>query len=241
MGRISILSSKKLDPPVLKALNGSFDITEKEFISIEPILTDTKRKEVESVLNKDDAYIAFTSSSSVNTLIKLLGKQIPFPETGFTIFGISGKTHAAIKKIFPEDVIITADNANDLAQKILLYKAKHVVFFCGDKRRDELPDILAQQNVNVQEVVLYHTKELPVKLQENFDAVLFFSPSAANSFFTANRISDSTVFFSIGKTTAETIRSLSHNNEIVIAEQPSQASMLAAVKDYFKLNGNAEK
>jgi uroporphyrinogen-III synthase len=239
MGRIRILSSKKLDPPVLKALNESFDISEEEFISIEPILTDAKRKEVEWLLNTDNAFIAFTSSSSVNTLNQLLEKQIPFPETGFTIFGISGKTAAAIKKIFPEDVIVTAENANDLAEKILLYKAKQVLFFCGDRRRDELPDILAQHNVMVQEVVLYHTKEIPVKLEGHFDGVMFFSPSAVNSFFT-NNISNNTVFFSIGETTAETIRSLS-DNEIVIAEQPSQASLVAAVKKYFKKSGNAKE
>jgi uroporphyrinogen-III synthase len=241
MDRIKILSSKKLDPPVLKALNGSFDIREQEFIFIEPILTDAKRKEVESVLNTDNACIAFTSSSSANTLSKLLENQIPFPETGFSIFGISGKTQAAIKKIFPEDVIITADNARDLAEEILLYKPKHVLFFCGDRRRDELPDILDQHHVVVQEIVLYHTREIPVTVEDNFDAVLFFSPSAVNSFFTANNVSERTVLFSIGNTTAETIRSLSDKNEIVISEQPSQASLLAAVKKYFKITGNAEK
>lgn len=240
MGKICILSTKKLDDAVFKSLNGSIDIREQEFIAIEPILTDTKRKEVESLLNTDEAFIAFTSSSSVNTLSQLLHKQIPFHETGFTIFGISGATQAAIKKIFPEDVTVTADNAHDLAQKILSYKAKRVLFFCGDKRRDELPDILEQQQVQVQEVVLYHTKEVPVKVNSDFDAVLFFSPSAVNSFFTANQVSARTVFFSIGKTTAETIKLVS-DNPIVIAEQPSQAAMLAAVKKYYKITGHAKE
>jgi uroporphyrinogen-III synthase len=240
MERISILSSKKLEAPVLRSLNGNFDITEQEFISIEPILTDKKRKEVESLLNTDEAFIAFTSSSSVNTLSQLLEKQIPFPETGFTLFGISGKTQAAIKKIFPEDVIVTADNASDLAQKILSYKAKRVLFFCGDKRRDELPDMLEQQQVQVQEVVLYHTKELPVKVNGDFDAVLFFSPSAVNSFFSVNQVSPGTVFFSIGKTTAETIKLIS-DNPVVVADQPSQAAMLAAVKKYYKITGHAKE
>ena len=233
MEPIRILSTKKLVPSVIKdAYTKGIEIIEKEFISIHHITTEQKKKEVDKWLEADNNYLAFTSSSSVIALSKLLGTKVSFPETGWTIFGLSGKTFQELKKMFPDDVIVRAESAKELAEQILIYKPKDIVFFCGDRRRDELPDILTQQHIVVHEVILYETHEEPIAVSDHFSAVLFFSPTGVNSFFAANEPAPSTVCFAIGTTTGDHIASMS-TNEIIVAEKPTQESVLDAVKKYF--------
>jgi uroporphyrinogen-III synthase len=47
----------------------------------------------------------------------------------------------------------------------------------------ELPKLLKQQDVEVNEIVVYHTIPIPHKLSKITAAVLFFSPSAVESLF----------------------------------------------------------
>ena len=107
-----------------------------------------------------------------------------------------------------------------------------IIFFCGNKRRDELPDALKKAAIVVKEVIVYNTTETAQPATDDVDGVLFFSPSAVNSFFIVNRLKKNTVCFAIGKTTAKGVSQFS-NNKIIISELPSQEGMLAAITRIF--------
>ncbi len=99
-----------------------------------------------------------------------------------------------------------ARNASQLADIIIAEGIKNIVFFCGDRRRDELPDKLHSNGVNVEEIIVYRTIENPHPLNTDYDGVVFFSPSAVNSFFRDNKPGDKVIFYTMGDTTANEIK-----------------------------------
>jgi uroporphyrinogen-III synthase len=147
---------------------------------------------------------------------------------------LSGKTKNSLNPNIKESQIIaTAENASALAQKIIEHNAKEIVFFCGNKRRDELPGILKRAGIKLEEIVVYETVETPVVSTKDFDGILFFSPSAITSFFSVNRLNKNSICFAIGKTTADALKEYT-NNKIIISEYPGEEMMLATVNFYFK-------
>ena len=117
--------------------------------------------------------------------------------------------------------------ANYLAAQI---KNEEVTYFCGNKRRDELPDILDNKGIIVNEVVAYQTILSPNELIKNYDGLLFFSPSGIESFLSKNSI-DQEVAFCIGGTTAKEAQK--HFKTVVEAKLPSVESVLNSVNAYF--------
>jgi uroporphyrinogen-III synthase len=232
METIKILSTKELHPSLTaSAENNGISIEQRAFISIHPIETEQKRKEIHKWIMSDKKFFVFTSVNAVHS-VKAANLEMPMHISGRIIFTIAGKTSQEAAKLFPQDRIVVADNAAALAATVLLYKVKEVIFFCGDKRRDELPDLLERQQVIVHEVIVYETQEEPGQVQDHYDAVLFFSPSGVSSFFSANELKPAVTCFAIGNTTADTIRDFTVNG-IIVADQPTQASIIDAVKKHF--------
>ena len=58
----------------------------------------------------------------------------------------------------------------------------------------------------MEEVIVYHTIENPHPLNTDYDGVIFFSPSAVNSFFTDNKPGEKVIFYTMGDTTANEIK-----------------------------------
>ncbi|HEX5668158.1 MAG TPA: uroporphyrinogen-III synthase, partial [Chitinophagaceae bacterium] len=69
-------------------------------------------------------------------------------------------------------------------------------------------------------------------LRELFDGIIFFSPSAVESFFSMNQISNNTICFAIGDTTANALKQHT-NNRIMVAKNPRQEDVIAMVIDHF--------
>jgi uroporphyrinogen-III synthase len=117
--------------------------------------------------------------------------------------------------------------ANYLAEQI---KNEKATYFCGDKRRDELPDILNNNGVILNEVIAYQTLLSPNHLNKKYDGLLFFSPSGIDSFLSKNS-PDQEVAFCIGGTTAKEAQK--HFKTVVEAKLPSVESVLNSVNAYF--------
>jgi uroporphyrinogen-III synthase len=81
-------------------------------------------------------------------------------------------------------------------------------------------------------VVVYETIETPVKIDKKYNGILFFSPSAARSFFSINKIDTDTVLFAIGTTTAVELRKFSHN-KILVGEHPNKEQLAEKAIGYF--------
>jgi len=134
-------------------------------------------------------------------------------------------------------VIETADYGTDLAEIITKeYKKEGFHFFCGMSRRDELPTILKRENIKLSEIITYKTTLNPRKFDQDWDGILFFSPSGVESYFQLNepykyqrpeRVE--TAIFCIGSTTADAAKK--YFKKVVISNSTSVESVIAkAVK-----------
>lgn len=238
MAQYTILSTKKIEPALKEEMaQKGIEVLEEEFITIRLIITMSKYQEIWPWMNTtSDTAIVFTSQHAVATVDKFLhgGDAYYIPEQ-WKAFCLNGATKEQVVQMLSEEQIIdTAPNATELASKIIAHgQFKQVVFFCGNQRREELPRLLKAAGVEVVEIIVYETIETPVLTTDNLDAVLFFSPSAVKSFFSANKLKKDTACFAIGATTAEAIADYT-DNKVITSETPTQQMMLAGVWFYLQ-------
>lgn len=236
MAKHKVLSTKKLEPSLIeKARENDIEIMEQEFISVKPILNRDIFEKIIGLAKSEKLNIALTSSNAVTALEKYMHVGDTYYVIDWKTFCLDGKTKEAIisSLILEKNILAVASNASALAKKIIEHEVKEIIFFCGNKRRDELPAILKEAGIKVHEVIVYETVETPAIVTDDFDAVLFFSPSAVQSFFSVNQLKKHTVCFAIGETTADSIADFT-DNKIIISESPGQEMMLASVKIYFE-------
>lgn len=236
MAMYKVLSTKKLSPLLIEeAKRNGIEVTEQEAISIKPIYTKEKDDEVKPwVLKGDSTFVTFTSSNAVEAIKKYLHRGDTPYVPNWKVFSLSGGTKDALHAFTnPLPIIDTAQNAKDLAQKIIEYDIQELLFFCGNKRRDDLPDRLREKGIRVHQIVVYETIETPVVINEYFNAILFFSPSAVHSFFSLNQLSKGTVCFAVGATTADVIKGVT-DNRVISSSAPSPETMLATIISYFQ-------
>ncbi|MDB5249437.1 MAG: Uroporphyrinogen synthase [Segetibacter sp.] len=228
---LRILSTRPLDEALVeKASFKHITITTLPFIEIKKLVTNEVSRQIE-MLSKLPATVVFTSMNAVEVVVDLLPANAVMP--GWKLYCIGGATFTLVKKYWAYDSIaFTAKNATDLAKKITADKITNIHFFCGNKRREELPEILRAENIMVNELVVYETIDTPVKIEEDYNAILFFSPSAVNSFFTSNQVSPDTILFAIGNTTANAIKQFS-SNSIVVSEFPARDQLVDKAIEYF--------
>jgi uroporphyrinogen-III synthase len=227
---VQILCTRPLDELLIKeAENKGVDVDVSPFIETEPIESVEVQQEIEAVFNAS-ATVVFTSMNAVEAVAENRIDEQP----EWVIYCIGNKTRQFVQQYFPLSGIAgTADNAADLASLIVEEsKAGEVTFFCGDQRRDELPGILRQHDIEVNEIVVYQTIPLPHKVKKDYLGILFFSPSAVDSFFIANKVNGATVLFAIGNTTASAIKKYTAN-KIIIADQPGKEGLFDKMMEYF--------
>ena len=211
-----------------KAKDVQIDIV--SFIDTSPAQTTGIKDEVSKIIKQPTA-VVFTSMNAVNSVAAYINGDKP----DWNIFCIGNTTRQLAARYFGEQSIHTVgNNAADLADKMIASKQiKQVVFFCGDQRREELPGKLRQNGIAVQEVIVYHTISTPHKVDKAYDGILFYSPSAVQSFFYANAVLASTVLFAIGQTTADAIKSFT-DNLIIESERPGKDELVKKMFQFFK-------
>jgi uroporphyrinogen-III synthase len=228
--KISILSTRPLETALLEAAKAKdIQIDIVSFIDTTPAQTTGIREEIGKIINQPAA-VVFTSMNAVNAVAAYVNGQTP----EWNIFCIGNTTRDLAARYFGEQSIHTvANNASDLADKMIGNKTiKQVVFFCGDQRREELPGKLRQNGITVQEVIVYHTISTPHKVDKAYDGILFFSPSAVQSYFYANTVTPSTILFAIGQTTADAIKSFT-DNLIIESERPGKEELVKRMFQFF--------
>ena len=124
-----------------------------------------------------------------------------------------------------ENVVKTAENARELAEFIIKNEEKDdFYFFCGNRRRDEIPTTLKVHDFSLFEVKTYQTELNLRHFDRIFDGILFFSPSGVVSFTQQNDIQQS-IAFCIGGTTGSEAKK--HTDHVVIANSTSIESVIA--------------
>ncbi len=130
------------------------------------------------------------------------------------------------------NVVEIADYSRDLAEIILeKYPEEKFVFFCGNRRREELPSLLAESNIHFQEIEVYRTHLDPVTFEQKFDGIMFFSPSGVKSFISANVLNGNSAFC-IGNTTAK--EAGKHTKNLITATKPSIENVIVQVVKKFR-------
>ena len=231
--KISILSTRPLNnSSVADAEAAGITIDTISFIETEPIRSGEVQQRIRLALLKS-ATVVFTSMNAVEAVAAEQEKTQP----AWTIFCIGNTTAHLVKKYFGElSIAGTANSASELAK--LIADKNHIheaIFFCGDQRRDDLPEMLFNNHVSIEEIIVYHTTAVPHKVEKSFDGILFFSPSAVESFFGSNNISSKTILFAIGNTTANEIKKYT-DNRIIVGNTPGKENLVEDMIKYFKLN-----
>jgi uroporphyrinogen-III synthase len=232
MNNIRLLVTKKISSSlVLQAGLKGVSILEKEFIRIVPLTNDQVSKKINKLIAGAHT-VAFTSRNAVAAI----ARNDSITVAAWKIFCIDGATKNEVKKYFAEATIIgTAKNAISLAEVIIEKSKEHnIIFFCGSKRMEDLPRLLREKNIDVEEVVVYKTELVSQKIIDDYEAVAFFSPSAVESFFTDNVLKENAVCFSVGKTTTEAIKKYT-GNKVITSEKPSEESVIEMAVKQSKL------
>lgn len=221
--KIRILSTKLLREATMNQFSAAgIEVVVKPFIRI-----DISGNITLPPAQKADAII-----TSVNALQALTGIRHQLPPFQ-TIYCISGKTEARVRETF-DARIIARPYASELVA--IMREATHVYplwFFKGNKALPTIPDGLAQAGIPFHAIEVYQNTAIPHVLREDFEAILFFSPTAVESFVQYNIIPDNTITFAIGKTTAAALRP--YAKQVVISEVPTEESVGEAVVNYFNL------
>lgn len=218
---IRIVSTKRLSLPLKQqVMSVDFSIYEEDFIAVQ-----NKKFNIEKV-NK---YLIFTSKNAVESVLS--NQNIAQLKTK-KCFCVGEKTKFLLQK---NGFVIEkhSDYAAELASIICnQYSKSTFSFFCGNLRKDILPEALLLAKIAFNEVLVYETILTPHKLDFSPNGVLFFSPSGAESYMKENQI-DNEVCFCIGNTTAEALKYATPN--IIIANQPTVESTIMKCIEYYKI------
>lgn len=227
---IHILSTRPLGKPlVAEAQSAGIAVDELSFIETEPIQDIATQQEIEQAYLQS-ATVVFTSMNAVDAVVAWQDGQQP----DWVIYCMGNTTKQKLKENFGEHSVVgTAKNAAELAELIAEESdAEEVIFFCGEQRRDELPTILRKKGIEVQEILVYETIHTPHKISKNYHGILFYSPSAVHSFFSTNKVTEQTILFAIGTTTAKAIQHYC-NNTIITGNEPGKENLVRQAMDFF--------
>ncbi len=230
--KIRILSTRPLGVALLEqAVGKGIRIDTLSFISTEPIRDQALMEKVQA-LGKQSLTAVFTSMNAVEAVAaEVATRHVPWK-----IFCIGAATRQLVHEHFGESAIAgTAPSAAELADEVLRWHPSEVFFFCGDQRRDELPDKLSAAGIQVHEAEVYRTTQTPHVVERKYNGVLFFSPSAVHSFFSVNKLTETAICFAIGSTTAAAIRQYCAN-PVVTSETPEKNALVYQLIDYFQTN-----
>ena len=218
--QIRIVATKKLsERQKQQLLSADFSVFDEDFISIQ-----SKNFEIENI----NDYLIFTSQNAVESVLR--NKKIEEIKSK-KCFCVGEKTKALLEQN-DFDVIADSDYAAELASIICnQYSKNSFTFFCGNIRRDVLPDALRLAQITLDEIEVYETVLTTHKIDFTPDGILFFSPSGVESYLQENKIEDENCFC-IGNTTAEVLKYVTINR--IIANQPTMESVVMKCIEYYR-------
>ena len=123
-------------------------------------------------------------------------------------------------------------NASELSQFIVENSVNEkFLHFCGNIAIDILDEKLPLQNISYKKIPVYKTEILYPKIDEKYQAIVFFSPSGVRSFAKFNQLDDVKIF-SIGKTTTAQIEKLT-DNKIITSSKNTLTDLLNLININF--------
>lgn len=218
--QIRIVATKKLsERQKQQLLSAYFSVFDEDFISIQ-----SKDFAIETI----NDYLIFTSQNAVESVLR---NKNSAEIKAKKCFCVGEKTKALLEQN-GFDVVADSDYAAELASLICNQYAKDsFTFFCGNIRRDVLPEALKLVEITLDEIEVYETILTSHKIDFTPNGILFFSPSGVESYLQENKIEDENCFC-IGNTTAEALKYITPNR--IIANQPTMESVVMKCIENYK-------
>lgn len=207
--------------------SGELLIESEPFITFEYKLPGMWKSQVPN--KKADAWI-FTSKKAVKAVSPVI-KDFELPQH---IFAVGSKTAEMLKEIGLKVSIPEEYNAKALAAMMQELDLNNVVHFCGNLKAEDLQTLLGDQ-VKLTSVEVYQTKITNHKMTDldNFDAVVFMSPSAVESFSKQNSVTENVKVFCIGPTTQQAAEEAGMQNCITPEYSTLESVMESIHRFYF--------
>lgn len=219
---LNILSTKELATVQTDLFNKEIGFKMSDFISIR--FNRLKAKVVKNPIEN----VIITSQNGIEALLSSFSAN----ELSFTnIYCVGRRTKRIIEKRISK-VLHVENSAKDLAEYLVKENnIKEVTYFCGNKKRDELQEILIKNGIHVHLIEVYRTLLNTRKFENNFDGIMFYSPSGIESYLIDN-LDKSAVAFCIGQTTAREAKK--HFKKVEVASVPTIEGVIKLVNQYYE-------
>ena len=170
--------------------------------------------------------VIITSKNAVEALItNYSAVELQFKN----IYCVGRRTKRLVENRIGE-VKHTEKNAKKLAEYLVDFiEGTEVTYFCSDLRLDDLPNILEENHIKVNEVEAYQTKFNAIKVDENVEGIMFYSPSTVKSYMQENDATQ--IAFCIGETTAKEAKK--HFKDVRVAKLPTVESVIELVNEHY--------
>ena len=170
--------------------------------------------------------VVITSKNAVESLItNYSAAELQFKN----IYCVGRRTKRLVENRIGK-VAHSEKNAKKLAEYLVEFmEGTEVTYFCSDLRLDDLPNILEENNIKVNEVEAYQTKFDALKVDDTVESVMFYSPSTVQSYLKKNDAS--TIAFCIGETTAKEARK--RFKDVRVAKVPTVESVIELVNAHY--------
>lgn len=175
--------------------------------------------------------IIFTSKHAITAVLKI-AETYGINLIGKSCYCVEGKTFQFAKQN-GFLILAAANNSENLAKKIVANLEEKVFHFASNITLNNFYNLLKINKIEVVFHEVYFKKLNEIKVEENFDAVLFFSPSQINAFLLKNKLNDAIPAFCIGETTSSYLKALNHKN-IITSQFPSEENLISEVIEYYK-------
>ncbi|MFZ5971489.1 MAG: uroporphyrinogen-III synthase [Bacteroidota bacterium] len=224
-GSRTIVSTRKLASPTVEILQSNgCTLVQHDFISKVIHLPDHLTA---ASLQKN---VVITSITGAKAFAGLLDK-LQLDKSAFSVFCISRGTKEYATAV-GFTIVGSAPHASALADVVLENKeVQSVTHICSNLKRGELSEKLSNSGVGVHDLVAYRTDWTPVKITPAYDGLIFFSPSAVDSFLSQNALHQ-VPCFCIGATTSDHAQKKGYK-ETIAAAAPSEEFLLKKLIAYY--------
>ncbi|WP_339916122.1 hydroxymethylbilane synthase [Yeosuana marina] len=215
-----VYSTKTLTEDQRHLLNHKISVKSADFIKV------SINRIPKTILKSNLKNIIITSKNAVESLItNFTAEELQFN----SIYCVGRRTKKLIEQKIGS-VTHSENNAKNLANYLVDYiEGTEVTYFCSNLRLDELPQILEENNITVNEVEAYQTVYSSIKVDESTEGVMFYSPSTVESYISQNK--PKKIAFCIGETTAKEAKK--HFKDVRTAKVPTIESVIELVNEYY--------
>ncbi|MBP6385299.1 MAG: uroporphyrinogen-III synthase [Pseudarcicella sp.] len=208
------------------------------FIQIDGVDYKEFRKQKINIL--EHTAIIFTSRNAVDHFFRICKEAKIEVPLEMKYFCITEQTANYLQKyivIRKRKIFTGTKTASELFELIKKHKDEKFLFPCSDKRRNDIPEFMGSNEIQLTEAVMYETvaSDLSDLKEVYYDIIAFYSPSGITSLFKnfPDFKQNATRIAAFGSTTAKAVKEAGLILDIE-APLPNAPSMTGALEQYVR-------